>query len=96
LYLYSTCHRLVPYGADPDRLEVWVKGSVGLGKALYLGSQNKIDEAIRLVDEIEAKYGNERRVTQYIENIRRYIASAASNGKAAPLGKVAKEQAKPM
>lgn len=72
-----------------DLLEGWAKGSVGLGKAMYLASQNKVDEASRLVDEIEFKFQTERRVVQYIESIRGYIATAVQSGSAKPLGKVA-------
>jgi hypothetical protein len=73
------------YDRFVERLDGWAKGSVGLGKALYLASLNRIDEARRLLGEIERKFAQEPFVTQYFDLIRGYCDEAIANGKPAPL-----------
>lgn len=67
------------------RLEGWGQGAVALGKALYLASLNRIEDARRLVDEIAVKFADEPLVTQYLDAIRGYCDRAVANGKPVPL-----------
>jgi hypothetical protein len=67
------------------QLEGWGQGAVALGKALYLASLNRIEEARRLVDEIAIKFAEEPLVTQYLDAIRGYCDRALANGKPVPL-----------
>ena len=68
-----------------DQLEGWGRGALALGKALYLASLNRIEEARRLVDEVAIKFADEPLVTQYLDSIRGYADRAVANGKPVPL-----------
>jgi hypothetical protein len=67
------------------RLEGWGKGALALGKALYLASLNRVDDARKLVEEVAVKFAEEPLVTQYLDSIRGYCDRAVANGRAVPL-----------
>ena len=68
-----------------DRVEGWAQGALALGKALYLASLNRIEEARRLTEEVAVKFATEPLVTQYLEAIRGYCDRAVAEGKPVPL-----------
>ncbi|HTU47092.1 MAG TPA: hypothetical protein VMF91_18670 [Bryobacteraceae bacterium] len=68
-----------------NQLEGWGQGAVALGKALYLASLNRIEDARKLVDEIEVKFADQPLVTQYLDAIRGYCDRAVAEGKPVPL-----------
>lgn len=76
------------YDGFIDRLEGWGCGAVALGKAFYLASLYRIDEARRLVDETESRFQNEQWVMQYLRPVRGYCDRVASLGKPIPLDEV--------
>ncbi len=73
------------YDSFIGRFEGWRLGILALGKALFLASLNKIEEARRLIEEIALKYADEGLVTQYLDALRGYCARAESNGQPTPL-----------
>src|SRR5579875_395539 len=76
---------LAIYDEFIERLEGWGKGALALGKALYLASLNRIEDARKLVDEVAVKFAAEPLVTQYLDSILGYCERAVANGKPVPL-----------
>lgn len=68
-----------------DRLNGWGRGSLALGKALYLASLNRLEDAGKLIDEVAHKFRDEPLVTQYLDPIRGYCDNARSLGNPVPL-----------
>ncbi len=66
-------------------LEGWGQGAVALGKASYLASLNRVDEARPLIDEVAVKFAHESLVTQYLDSIRKYCDGVISRGAPIPL-----------
>lgn len=73
------------YDGFIDRVDGWGKGSLALGKAMYLASLNLIGDARALIDEVATKFADEPLVTQYLSSIRGYCANAESVGHPVPL-----------
>lgn len=76
---------LAIYDAFIDLLEGWAKGSVALGKALYLASLNQIAPALALTEEVALRFADEQLVTQYLPSIRGYCDAAVASGAPVPL-----------
>ena len=73
------------YDSFIDRLNGWGRGSLALGKAMYLASLNRIDDARPLIDKVAVKFAHEPLVTQYLEAVRGYCDRAIALGKPVPL-----------
>lgn len=73
------------YDGFIDRVSGWGKGALALGKALYLASLNRVDDARSLIDEVALKFAGESLVTQYLGPVRWYCDQAISLGKPVPL-----------
>jgi len=84
----SEAKAIAIYDRYIERLEGWGKGALGLGKALFLASRYKLDDATRLVDEIERRFVGQDLVVQYLPSIRGYVANARNDGFATPLDAV--------
>ena len=75
------------YDRAIGRLDGWAKGSVGLGKAFFLASVNRIDEAAKLVEDVSCVFRNEQLVMQYVPAISGFIEGARALGSAPEIGK---------
>jgi hypothetical protein len=73
------------YDGFIDRVNGWGKGALALGKALYLASLNRVDDARHLADQVAVKFADEPLVTQYLEAIRGYCDRAIALGEPVPL-----------
>jgi hypothetical protein len=76
------------YDSFIDRSEGWRKGSIGLGKALYLASLNRVDEARRLIEQIAFQFSEDGEVTQDLDSVRGYCDRVASHGRPIALEEV--------
>ena len=79
--------RGVPYGTVRAFYEhfikyapEWGQGAVWLGFGFYSASVKKFDEALKILEEVEAKYADNPIVSQYFPSIRGYCEAAAASG----------------
>jgi len=68
-----------------DRVSGWAKGSLALGKAMYLASLNRLSDARTIIDNVALKFANESLVTQYLDSVRKYCDKAEATGEPTPL-----------
>lgn len=68
-----------------DRLNGWGRGVVTIGKALYLASLNRVDDAKTVIEQVALEFADEPLVTQYLDEVRSYCNRAVLTGRPVPL-----------
>lgn len=76
------------YDAFIDRLEGSGRGLLALGKALFLASHRKTDEARALIEEIGKRYADDPVVLQHVQPVLNYCRNTDETGVAHPLDEV--------